>query len=489
VKFPAWSLALLAPALAAQTVMVEGTVANSVTRAPLAGVTVRFFGHRNNYEAPTDAAGGFRIRDVAPDTYSVMAAATGFSTGWAELPVDGGTGPPPLRLTLAPFPDLAGQVLDAERRPVPNTAVQALRRRNVPVPVTTDDAGRFRFSHLEPGEYVLQAMPPPAKDSAEATEVAPTFFPNVTDRAQATAIAVTAGNDLAGYDIVLQSVPVLRVSGRVLDERGDPAAGAAVQITTATAKASAAEDGAFLLARVRPGDGRLRADLTRGGVDLRGFASVTVARHDMEGIDIRVSPPVPVTGTVELDGKPALNVEGTARLVPVDGRGSSATADFKDGGVRFDRVFPGRYRLSVEPGWTYGRHYLEAVWLAGRDITLEAIEVVPDMLPFRAVLRTGGGSVRGTVENGAGGMIVLAPRDERMRVSPFLAVSFFHGSQFELDGVRPGEYYAFAIRQGTFSEGEMQDPAYAGPLLAGAPAVRIEPNVSATLTLLYVKLP
>jgi hypothetical protein len=484
VRRAAWLALALAPALAAQTVTVSGTVSNAITHEPIKA-TLLFAGGRSGYQATTDAAGAFRIEQASPGTYMVVAMAKEFSEARARVQIDGGHDPAPLHLALMPWPGLSGRVLDAERQPVARVAVQATHRVRGDLTATTDESGSFVFRRLVPGEYVLRATPPAAKDSTEPTETAPTFFPNVTERAQATVIVLSAGNDLTGYDIVLQSVPVMRVSGRVLDEGGKPAAGATVQIGSAKT-ATAGEDGAFEFSRVRPGDTQLKADLTRDGVTLRGFANAVVTNHDVERITLRLTPPAQLTGKVELDGKPAASVEGDAYLAPVDRQEPSPSAEFRNGDIRFDRAYPGRYRLIVDPGWTFGRHYLDSVRLGGRDITLDEIEVTPGMPPFRVVLKTGGGSVRGSVQDGDGGMIVLVPRDERMRVRGFIVVSSFHGAQFELEGVRPGDYYAFAVTESNPGIGAVQDAAYARPLLEGAPHVHVAQNNTAMVTLHYV---
>jgi hypothetical protein len=120
------------------------------------------------------------------------------------------------------------------------------------------------------------------------------------------------------------------------------------------------------------------------------------------------------------------------------------------------------------------------------DLTLNELEVVPGMMPFRVALRTGGECVHGTVENGNGGLVVLTPQDERLRVRPFIVVAFFQGGMFALDNVRPGDYYAFALR-GSFNTDEMQNPEYARPYLDVAKTVRLERGSTATVTLSYVK--
>jgi hypothetical protein len=136
----------------------------------------------------------------------------------------------------------------------------------------------------------------------------------------------------------------------------------------------------------------------------------------------------------------------------------------------------------------WSRHYLESVRLGERDITLDEFEVAPGMTPFRVVLRTGGGRVRGTVENGDGGLVVLTPQDARLRLRPFIVVAFFQGGAFALDNARPGDYLAFAVRD-SFNSDEMQNPASARAYLDSATSVRLERNSTATLTLRYTKAP
>ena len=156
-----------------------------------------------------------------------------------------------------------------------------------------------------------------------------------------------SGDYLSGYDIVVRRALVFHVAGRVVDERGEPAAGAVLQMPSARERVTADQDGKFEWARVRPGDAVAQADWRRGDASLRGFAPVTVQDHDIENITVRVAPPVVVSGAAELDGKPA-QIEGAASLEPVDGYGSRARASFGASGIHFDAVYPGRYRLQVQ---------------------------------------------------------------------------------------------------------------------------------------------
>ncbi|HVP47854.1 MAG TPA: carboxypeptidase-like regulatory domain-containing protein [Bryobacteraceae bacterium] len=286
----------------------------------------------------------------------------------------------------------------------------------------------------------------------------------------------------------MRRVPVFRVFGRVVDERGEPAAGAVLQVSTARMKATADGDGKFEWQGVRAGNEVVQAEWHRGDSLLRGFTPITVQDHDIENVTVRVAPPVIVSGTVELDGKPA-PVEGGALLEPVDGEGSPDRVSFSASEIRFEGVYPGRYQLHVYVSTGFGHSmYMDSVRLGERDITMDPFEIGPGLLPFRVILKTGGGHVRGTVDEGVGGIVVLVPKDERLRLPEFMATSFFSGSNFQVENVRPGDYYAFAVK-GVFNQGQMRDPAYAGPRLSGAPAVRVENNGTATVTLVYVNEP
>ena len=48
---------------------------------------------------------------------------------------------------------------------------------------------------------------------------------------------------------------------------------------------------------------------------------------------------------------------------------------------------------------------------------------------------------------------------------------------------------SFAVQEGNLNIGDLRDPAYAKRLLESAARVKVEENITSTLTLLYVKVP
>lgn len=477
---------LCACALAAQTVTVTGSVTNAITHEPIEGVSVLLPSIRAS-GGKSDASGRFRIPNVKTGQYRLVLSRAGFESASKEIRIEDGADPPPFDVTMAPWPGVQGRVLDPGRQPVAGIRVRAISvpETGVVCEATTDAAGHYALKSLAPGQYRFVAMPPVTGNSAESMELAPTWFPSITDQHDAPTVTLVPGTNLFGYDIFQRAIPVFHIFGTILDERGEPAAGATVETSMATGKATTRDDGTFDLARVRQGEVAVRATWRRGDLELRGFAHVLVSGHDVQDLAVRVEPPVAFSGDIELNGQPRHPCEGEAILVPVDGEGERVHAEFTENGIRFKSVYPGRYRLIVLPGWTWGRHYLESVRLGPRDITLDEFEVVPGMTPFRVVLSTEGGRVRGTVENGNGGIVVLTPKEGRLRFRPFIVVGFFEGGSFAFDNVRPGDYYIFALR-GSFNSDEMQNSAYAQPYLDGAKTLRVERSSTATATLVYV---
>jgi hypothetical protein len=465
--------------LAAQsgTVTVTGTASNAITHEPVQDVIVVLRSRGAVATAHSTAAGTFRIPDVQPGTYAVQAQRRGYDAPERELHIEAGADQT-LDIAMTPWPSLSGRVLDSERQPVPDIYVRAFRGGEPGgVMEETGKDGRFTFERLQPGTYTLMAYFGTEARHEGPTEPAQTWYGDVTDSRDAAPITVMSGNDLTGYDIVLRRVPVFRITGKVLDDRGDPAAGAKVEM--GVAQTTAREDGTFELVRVRRGMGFVSAELDRGGVKLRGSAEAAVIDHDVDNVRVRLAAPIQLAGTIELDGKPA-HIEAFAILM---GRGFPAQSRIAGSDIHFDDVYPGLYRLFLVPrGEAERSRYLDSVRLGETDVTGEWFDAAPGMPPIRVVLKSGGGQVRGQVENGDGGLIVLVPAEERLRSEPFLRTQRLEGSLFQVDHVRPGDYYVLAIK-GPFDAGRMQVPDYAGPLLERAVRIKVEVNASTSLTL------
>src|SRR5438128_2510797 len=87
-------------------------------------------------------------------------------------------------------------------------------------PVTTGDSGQFRILGVEPGQYRIAAE----RDGFIRQE-----YGQRNPAGKGVQISIVAGQQLT---IDFQMLPAGVISGRILDEQGDPLAGATVQAQT-----------------------------------------------------------------------------------------------------------------------------------------------------------------------------------------------------------------------------------------------------------------
>jgi hypothetical protein len=135
-------------------VAITGTVSD-VTGGPISHALVRatsiWWGDDDAQPAvETDDHGRFEIW-VAPGPVGVVAFAEGYAPA-----TENGTAPGAFEILLSPESSIAGTVIDSKtHRPVAGVAVQAmLVTWNASASTDfTDDQGRFRITHLEPGRY------------------------------------------------------------------------------------------------------------------------------------------------------------------------------------------------------------------------------------------------------------------------------------------------------------------------------------------------
>lgn len=277
-------------------------------------------------QTTTDADGAFAFASLAPGDYRLDVQKTGFVPSnylqpgtRAAMPrpfhVEAGQ-PTAVDVHLRKGAIVTGRVLDMNGEPLADARVMALRRmdagpaarggmapRLVPAPgqgQQTNDIGEFRVSGLPPGQYIIAASPrvtlpfgasggaPPA-DAGARTTIATTYYPGTTDPDGAQLISVAAGETVNGIQFTMQSSVAFRVSGIVVDESGQPVAGAMVMLMGDPRSgpmgmlgpgggARTNENGRFTIVDVVPGSYRINASvpmtMTSGsGGGLTSFSS------------------------------------------------------------------------------------------------------------------------------------------------------------------------------------------------------------------------
>src|SRR5262249_36294834 len=148
-----------------------------------------------------------------------------------------------------------------------------------------------------------------------------TFYPGVTDEHGALKIAVRPGAELWGQDIRLGVAPVRRLRGLLLDTSGNAAPGVEIvlaraeEITPDEKHAKSADDGSFEFANVPEGDWLLTAQAERGE-KLHAFATLTMAGRDLEHVELRLSAPFTITGSVTMSGTAERKRQASVLLRP-----------------------------------------------------------------------------------------------------------------------------------------------------------------------------
>ena len=318
-------------AAAAGTASVSGTVVVAGTGQPArrARVTLNATEGGGSRTATTDEEGRYAFDQLAAGRYNVSASKSGHVgvTYGQARPGRPGT---PIQLTegqkfaanlqLPRGSVITGTVVDEYGEATAGTQVRVLRyamqggRRTLQQSGngTTDDRGIYRVYGLQPGDYIVSAVPrnagpsvdvarlqtelaavreriaavaPNAADvralatragmlqgqlpqaEEQATGYAPVYFPGTVSATQAGTIALNLGEERASVDFQLVRVALAHIEGTVVNSTGQAIDNVLLTLTDAapsvpgaiTMGARADADGRFRLANVPPGSYRLTA--------------------------------------------------------------------------------------------------------------------------------------------------------------------------------------------------------------------------------------
>jgi hypothetical protein len=487
--------AVAAAALHAQSgSTVEGRVTNNVTGEAVSGVSVRFLDRQQYvFSASTDSSGSYRISGLKEGDYTPEFSKSGFSDSMSNPRVHlAGDVPAQVNAQLKPWARLRGRVLDEDGKPAPGVRMDM--GRSFLDDVSTKANGEFEFTEVAPGAYTLIAKPPPrirVQDGVRLGTVA-IYYPSATEIGGSIPIAVRSGQDVSGIEIRLKSVPVHRVAGVVLDGAGMPAPNATVKLLgpqgtarqftgssplmhlyaanvgadgriTGTfslpgsgamlvtlgpgpepeiAQVESHADGTFEFPAVESGDWRISAaigiyeEMPRGGV-----ASAAVGEKDVEDVQIRLSDPFVIESKADLAGEQTPSyIERVSNLVGFEpAEGQPRVAIRLEGDKRIPGVLPGRYRVVPGLGMRLDDLYMASVVWGGRDVLGQVVELAPGAEPFHILFKTGLGKLRGSVENGAGALVLLMALDTG-GVSSVQSINCGADGSFELVDLVPGDY-------------------------------------------------
>lgn len=322
---------------------IAGTVVDEKTRRLLAGARISA-AEALATDAPagaaasatSDARGRFRLGGLVAREYHVVAARRDYMSSAMPNVLAKTSAPAPAAFALRRASTLTGHVQDGEGHPVAGARVSFVPGRGRREIETAWERRRAVTTTGANGTFRLRGMPPGPAVSIEATKQG--FVPARRD-----GIAASGGNP-GTITLVLRRG--LRARGRVVDEAGQPVAGAQVRLT----KSERYEGGAFASSTWdsrRPdsttdAEGRFAAEALEEGeytgrFTREGFASRRLplevrsdGASDWPPVVLRAS--APIAGVVrDGKGKPIAGAE----VMSVESRGSASNSSVTDADGRF----------------------------------------------------------------------------------------------------------------------------------------------------------
>jgi len=462
---------------------VSGTVWRAEDGVPLKKATVTLMPEGRGMEAVavrTDANGKFEFPEVSPGRYQLRAQRSGFvaaiygrrgSGPGLTINVEPGQHVEKLEFRLERAGIISGTVMDEDNEPVEGVQVRAMRVRYSPGgrerlttarSDSTDDLGNYRLPGLAPGTYYVQAGGrgegvriggPPSTVS-----YAGSFYPGVASREEAHTVEVTSGNETPHVDLAVKSTPTYSISGVIVDAKSGGGvrrydvgfgSGGAMAFTSVNR-----DDGTFIMRGMEPGEYNLigRVFDLDTGAPRQGYRSVKVVDADVRVV-IEIGTAATVRGEVQpADDKPMKFSGLFVALQPVEEGGMSPSGVIDEKGKFIvSNVPPGKY--SVELASRERDVYVKKVRCLGQDIMAGGLELRTSQTVEDCTLTVARdvGAVSGAVTHedkpAEGMLVVLIPVEmERRKLERHLSTAQTDSNgMFEMRGVVPGDYWAFAL--------------------------------------------
>jgi len=527
---------------------ISGTVVNASNDQPLANayVTITPVQGSAARTVMSGADGAFRFDGVRAGKYQLSAERRGFASqqyqqheGQFSTAIAAGPGLDSGNIVFRVVPDasFSGRIADEQGDAVRNAHVMLIREqvgegraiKAIVANAATDDQGRYHFAHLKPGAYYLAVSARPwftdgpfmgrtefggvgsgsvgsggglgsSGVGNPTLDVAypVTFYPDVTDSAEARTIALRAG-DRGSADIILRAVPALHLriksnSPRPENEQGQRQfMGAAptqiifgdIEVPVPTAMRGAGNGimmmsfapGHYLLnvfpmvGRFRRGEGPETTEDQEPRVSrMREIELVSDTELDPSELPASVA----VSGTIKTSDGHALAKPAELRLRSQSMRRTLNTRASPNGEFTFPRGVPaGSYEISI--GASDG-NYLQSVTATGAKVSGRTVPIGGSEVRLSVVAASGVGRVEGVAVRGgkpqSGVMILLVPNDPANHVVLFRRDQSDSDGTFTLQDVVPGRYTLLALEKGW--ELSWSDPEVLKPFLQGGEALVVE---------------
>lgn len=432
-------------------------------------------GRERQASAKTDADGQYRITNLAPGKYRVVAQASGLAsqegpTGefGREINLDPGETRDKIDFALVRGGVITGRVSDADDQPVVEQTISltlltaggwqsySWPYSNSYEMMTTDDRGVYRIYGLPAGRYKISIGEGRGSSYSKLdygqSYYPLTYHPDFRDESKARIVELTEGGEVSGIDIkVGRRAKTYEASGRIVHaETGQPQPGIkwgydGSAVSTFGAKSD--ENGGFKIIGLIPGRYSIFAGCE--GDFYSDKVEFEVTDHDVTGLEIRRSQGASIRGKVVVEGlsDPAIlwKLRQVSLFATYNDRSVNSNVE-PDGSFYFCGLRPGRVKIMAYPFQQLG-FWLIRVERDGIDLR-DGVEVSPGgrLTDVRVVLAYTTGVIRGqvTVVNHE------LPRGVRLQISArrvgdediyrHLFAETDDRGRFTFEGLAPGEY-------------------------------------------------
>jgi len=478
---------------------IEGIVLSDATGQPLqrAQVALRPAEAGNGgLVQTTKETGVFSFPKVAPGRYSITVLRDGYlrqsagRIGAYKMPpifsAHSGDTIRSFAFRMTPWAVVSGKVKFDDAEPAVNVAIQLYREYfsrgrhgyALAASTQTDDRGDYRVHGLEPGSYYVAALyqapalPPDAKEQrrsdstgspAPELSYAVTFFPEVQKLADAVAVRLSPGQEVAGIDIFLTLVHTVRIHGRVTSAlSGRVVQGPSITLrwndpdntgsVSAPVNVSYDRDQNFEIRGVTTGPYLVITTGVDDGHALSARTPISVGDADIANLDIVVGPEQIWKGKVRIeddDSTPLsglqVSLEPRRATAPV----TRATVD-KNGDFSLPFIPQETYDLFVSNAPEDA--YLKAVRVGNADRLPTGLEAERGGAPaaMEVVLSMHGGGVVGRAVTAdpavvaTGATVMLIPDPQLGRVQSYKTTFADEYGNFLVRGLAPGSYVLLA---------------------------------------------
>ena len=391
----------------------------------------------------------------------------------------------------------------------------------------TDDQGRFRLYGLEPGEYVVGAETRGSggpQVEGETEGFAATYYPSALSEREAARIRVPASGDSGDVDIQLVRTRTFRITGTVMNSRGQTVENPQVMLTRATpgsggfstgGNMSSMQGGRFTIRDIVPGDYRLvvrpmqmgpRSEQETAKGPKPEYATVPLSvASDIDDLVIMTQPGASIVGRITFaEGTPATLPSVRISTQPGErtmmfGPAPSATSG-QDGTFTLNDLFGPLLIRGGVMGGSPGNpsvYTLRSVMLGGTDITDTPVEFKAEhSRHLEIVLTARASTVEGTVTDDNGAftsdvMVMMIPEDKaawrvtspRMRMAPPMKEG-----RFSIPRVLAGRYYMVAVPRDGFYVSPDTSPELFEQLAKEGTSVTVGEDEKRTVDLRVVRI-